>query len=238
MVTLATWQPWDWSASAWSALTFVVLVVAALLTWRQVNEARRAREDQSRPFVLLDFEIVFAVFVELHVRNVGTTLARDIRFEFDKPLETAVGDANWNPADLSMFRDGIPSLAPGKVIKVLFDQFVQREEKKLPRTYRATVTYTDSRRKNRYREEILLDLNTYVGTNGINQAGLHEIHKQLEKIAKNVERWTDFHGLKIVTSEDQARRAEQAREQYAERTTREHADEASNGGGSSDSKQP
>jgi hypothetical protein len=84
----------------------------------------------------------------------------------------------------------------------------------------------------------VLDLNTYVGTNGINQDGLHEIHKQLEKIAKNVERWTDFHGLKIVTSKDQERRAEEARDRYTELATREQADRASNGSDASDSKQP
>lgn len=228
-VILATWQPWDWSSSAWSALTFVVLVGAAALTWRQVREAQRAREEQSRPFVLLDFEIVFAVFIELHVRNVGQTIARDIRFEFDKPLESAARTESWNPADLSMFREGIKYLAPGKTIKVLLDQFVQREEQGLPRTYTVTVTYTDSRRKNDYREDIALDLNTYVGTNGINQNGLHEIHKQLESIADNVKRWTDFHGLKIVTSADQERRAEEARERYAEIAAARAAEEAANG---------
>jgi hypothetical protein len=114
---------------------------------------------------------------------------------------------------------------------VLFDQFVEREAKGLPRTYRATVTYTDSRQNNRYREDIILDLNTYVGTNGINQAGVHEIHKQLEKIAKSVERWTDFQGLKIVTSDDQERRAEQDRERHAEIAARKQASGAIAGDG-------
>jgi len=44
-VVLAVWQPWQWPASAWSALTFLMLVIAAILTWRQVKEAERAREE-------------------------------------------------------------------------------------------------------------------------------------------------------------------------------------------------
>jgi hypothetical protein len=213
----ASWHPWEWSASAWSALTFVMLVVAAGLTWRQVKEAQRSREDQSRPFVLLDFEIVASVIVELHVRNIGPALARDVRFEFDKPLETTVVVPDWSLADLSLFRDGIPYLAPGKVIKVLFDQFVEREAKRLPRSYAVTVTYTDAKRAKPYSEQIVLDLSTYVGTNGINEHGLHDIHKELKNLVRTVERWTDLRGLKVVTTEDQARWAAERREQQRER---------------------
>lgn len=213
---IAAWKPWEWSASAWSALTFLVLVVAAGLTWRQVKETQTAREERSRPFVLLDFEIVGSVIVELHVRNIGATLARDVRFEFDKPLETTAASGDWNLADLSLFRDGIPYLAPGKVIKVLFDQFVTREEKGLPRAYTVIVTYADAKRTNHYREQIVLDLNTYVGTNGINQDGLHELHKQLKDLVKNIERWTDSRGLKIVTTDDQARWAKERRERLTQ----------------------
>jgi hypothetical protein len=226
-MTLATWEPWQWSSSAWSALTFLVLVAAAILTWRQVKEAQDAREEQSRPVVILDFEIVFSVFVELHVRNVGATLARDVRFEFDQPIETTVRTKDWNISELSMFRDGIPFLAPGKVIKILFDQFVNREEKGLPRRYVVKVTYTDSHR-NPYSEHVVLDLSTYVGTNGVNQEGLPEIYRQLKELVKNVESWTDSNGVKIVTTADQERRAEKWRARQAELRAAQPVDDTGN----------
>jgi hypothetical protein len=223
----ASW-PWDWSSSAWSALTFVILVLAAVLTWRQVKEAQRVREEQSRPFVLIDFH-TFSTVVEFRIKNIGSTLARDVRFLFDQPLETTLADQNWNPADLNIFKTGMPSLAPGKEVTVLFDQFPARIEKGLPLTYRVAVTYTDSRGKNRYEEPIVLDMNMYVGTGGVHQDGLHEIHRQLKDLAADIHRWTDSSGLKIVTSRDQARRAEEWRALQAEREADAADDEEQDG---------
>jgi hypothetical protein len=47
-------SPWDWTSSDWAGLTFLVLVVAAFVAWRQVKEAQRLREEQARPFVVID----------------------------------------------------------------------------------------------------------------------------------------------------------------------------------------
>lgn len=219
IVMLAAWQPWDWSPSAWAALTFLVLAAAAIFGWRQVKELRRAREEQTRPFVVLDLDMV-SIFAELHVRNIGATMARDVRFEFDKRLETTVEiGQDWSLPDLSLFKDGIPSLAPGRVIKVLFDHFPNRFEKKLPLSYTVAITYTDSQRRHEYTEQMVIDLNPYVGTNGINRDGLHEIHAQLKDLVKTLDRWTDSEGLRIVTSADQEERAERWRARLAERQT-------------------
>jgi hypothetical protein len=41
----------------------VVLVVAAGLAWREVRDAQRVREEQARPFVLIDFETLATIIV-------------------------------------------------------------------------------------------------------------------------------------------------------------------------------
>jgi hypothetical protein len=51
---IATW-PWDWSSGSWAGLTFLVVVAGAIVATWQVREARRLREDQARPFVIIDF---------------------------------------------------------------------------------------------------------------------------------------------------------------------------------------
>jgi hypothetical protein len=81
---LAAW-PWHWSASAWSALTFLVLAAAAVFAWFQVREAQRLRKEQTRPFVLVDFD-AWSTIVEIRITNIGKTIARDVRFDFDPPL--------------------------------------------------------------------------------------------------------------------------------------------------------
>jgi hypothetical protein len=48
---------WDYTAADWADLQLLVLVVAAIVAWRQVKEARRLREAQAQPFVVVDFEV-------------------------------------------------------------------------------------------------------------------------------------------------------------------------------------
>jgi hypothetical protein len=66
----------DWAAvTAWAAWATVgIYVVIGLFAWRQVREARKLREEQARPFVIVDFEPNFLVY--LTVENLGRTMAR------------------------------------------------------------------------------------------------------------------------------------------------------------------
>ncbi len=65
-----------------------IYVVIGLFAWRQVHEARKLREEQARPFVIVDFEPDFLVY--LTVQNLGGTMARDVIIQFDKPLKTTL----------------------------------------------------------------------------------------------------------------------------------------------------
>jgi hypothetical protein len=72
--------------------------------WNQVREARRLREQQSRPFVVIDFDIERGVVeTYLEVANLGNSLARDVTFEITPPLASAAcsafGARKTNAAD-------------------------------------------------------------------------------------------------------------------------------------------
>ena len=115
----------NWAAvAAWAAwATVAIYIVIGLFAWRQVHEARKLREEQARPFVIVDFEPGWLVY--LTVENVGRTMAKDVRIKFDKSLETTLE----RPHELDespLFREPIPALPPGKKIRVLFDQFSER----------------------------------------------------------------------------------------------------------------
>jgi hypothetical protein len=216
--SLPVWlSPWDWSSSDWAGLTFVVIVAAAVVAWRQVKEARRLREEQARPFVLIDFQ-AWNTIIELTITNIGKTLARDARFAFDPPLTTTYDEApgRGNLMELNVFKTGIPSLAPGKEIKLFFDQFPARFEKGLPLTYDVKVSYKDPAGKP-YSEPTVLDLSMYLGTGGITRHDIHDVHKRLKEIADSMKRWTDFSGLKVLTRADIERRNEEREAWYAER---------------------
>jgi hypothetical protein len=211
MVTLASWpawaSPWEWTTDDWAGLTFLVIAIGAFVAWRQVREARKLREEQARPFVVLDFEPSGAQnMINLKITNLGKTIARNVKFQFDPPLTTAKDErAGWTPiADLALFKNGIPSLPPGKVITLFFDDFGVRKGAGLPAQYGVVSSYTDPLGKP-YEERTVLDLSIYFGVMHITRHEIHDVHNQLALIVQLLKRWTHPDGLKILTLEDRKR---------------------------------
>jgi hypothetical protein len=152
----------DWAAvaarAAWA--TVGIYIVIGLFAWRQVHEARKLREEQARPFVIVDFEPDFLVY--LTVENLGRTMARDVTIHFDKLLETTLKDRP-KLDELPLFREPIPTLPPGKKIRVLFDQFPARLDAGLPLTYDVTLRYQGPTGRKEWKHPYRLDLGMYVG---------------------------------------------------------------------------
>jgi hypothetical protein len=101
----------DWAAvTAWAAwATVAVYVVLGIFAWIQVLQARRLREEQARPFVIVDFDPGFLVY--LTVENIGRTMARDVSIHFDKALESTLS----GPREIDespLLRKPIPTLPP------------------------------------------------------------------------------------------------------------------------------
>lgn len=94
---------------------FVLLIVAALFGWQQLREAKELREDQTRPFVVIDLGSTRKPFFDLVISNIGATMARDVTFKFAPEPETTMKEAALDR--LKMFREGISTLPPGKEIR-------------------------------------------------------------------------------------------------------------------------
>jgi hypothetical protein len=183
----------------------LVLVVAAVVAWRQVREARELRLEQNRPFVVVDFDLDeskgYLIFFE--VTNMGTSLARDVQFEIDPPLESAIDVA---VDKLKMINEGIATLPPGKKLRTFFDMSFRRNENRpdLPMNHKATVRYADEKRKRHFTETYDLDLDQYMNMQFVTKRGLHDIYEQLEKTRRVMEKWGwgGGRGLVAMTPEE------------------------------------
>jgi hypothetical protein len=164
-----------------------ILAVAAVVAWRQVREARRLREQQTRPFVVIDFEVEQNAIVFLAISNIGTTLARDVRFEIEPRLQSSM-DIPLN--DLKMLGEGISSLAPGKSIRTVFDSLIQRKPLGLPDLYAVTARYTDETGDRPFEEKLDLDLGVYWNLIRVERRGQHDIHERLKDIRNEMRKWT------------------------------------------------
>jgi len=204
-----------------TAVTAVILAAATCFAWRQVNEARRLREAQFRPFVVLDFDVgTIPPLIFLTIANTGSVMARNVTFSFDPELVSSFDDAQGSDripkmADLQLFRNGIPTLPPGKQISILFDSWTRRAD--LPDAYTAWVRYQGEGGRT-YKDEIRLDLAPYRFLRRVDRRGLHDIHKQLERIATELRRWSaPGSGLKVKSPEDIRREQEEWERDLAER---------------------
>lgn len=203
-----------------------VLAAAAFFGRRQLNEAKELREAQTRPFVVIDLGSSAHTLFDLVVTNIGPTMARDVRFEFDPPIKST--DADLDPNKIKMFHDGISSLAPGKEIRTLFDKGPDRHKSELPDTYEVTVSYTDQTGKRHYEEKVDIDFGLYWDRLTVTRKDIHDVHRELEKIRREMGKWSARlgSGLLAVTTADVEKRNEAALQRLEEHRAEQGTGEA------------
>ena len=218
MLDVGTVPNWtDVAQVALVALQLAVIAVAAVYAKRQVDEAKRQvaeaktlREEQARPFVVVDFDVQDTL-IFLVISNLGASLARDVRFDIAPTLSSTISD--HPPAALKVFSKGISTLAPGKTIRTLFDSFPQRESEGLDDFYSVRIRYADEKRRRAFDETLDLDIGIYRNLLVVTRHDIHHVKDSLDRIRKVMEKWgagTGRRGL-IAMSPDQ-RRAEIDRE--------------------------
>lgn len=204
---------WDWNAATISAIaeagSLLVASVVAAFVLVQVMQAKKLREEQARPYIVVDFELS-RNGIAIVVRNIGSTPAFDVSVVFDKRLTSTI--AQRKPfEDSSVFSKPIPMVAPGRVISVPFDRVPDRlTNTELPTAYVATVSYRDARQT--LGPEIFpLDLSVYVDTL-VPRKNQHDIASAVEDLNKTFTSITGSHGLRVRSSSADRASKREARE--------------------------
>jgi hypothetical protein len=202
-------------------LQLAVLAAAAVFGWSQLREAKELREEQTRPFVVIDLDSARPKSFDLVVKNIGATMARDVKFKFDPPPESTIQEASLDR--LKMFRDGISTLPPRKEIRTLFDTGPARHDAGLPDVYEVTVTYQGQAGTKRYEEKIDLDFGLYWNRMYMTVRDVHDLHRELETIRKEVQKWTASFGGGIlrVTPDDVEKRVKEIERDLEDRRREE-----------------
>jgi hypothetical protein len=163
--------------------------------------------------------------ISLAISNLGATLARDVQIVFDYPFDSGAlpakeGEERAIDRFTRRLAEGIPSLPPGKKIRTLIDLTNHRGEPgNLRDAYIATATYTSAVTGKTYTDTYRLDIGIYWGRIWVTKKGVHAIYGQLEKIAKEMAKWSPSGGgLLTLDLREVRRRATEIDASYETRT--------------------
>lgn len=202
------------SITAWTALaafaaccTFVVAVVAAWIGLSQIKQARDLRQQEARPYVVVDFDVDWLTY--LTIKNIGATAARNVRFSFDPSLASTLHPGTPIDESWAALKRGIPLLPPGKELRSLFDAINARfSDPDLPRRFTMTVTYDGpAEAPGPFSDPYELDLSIYEGTPPKPPA-IPEIVKVLTEMQRTIKSWTySLDGVRVYGVDAQAHEA-------------------------------
>ena len=110
----------------------------------QVDEMDRHAKTGGRPLIIVSEDYENLPTINLIVQNVGPGPAKNLNFHFSSPIESSDG---FVLSDLTLFQEGITSLAPGARIVCYWDELENLQplirDGSLERNATVTVEYQD-----------------------------------------------------------------------------------------------
>jgi hypothetical protein len=207
MPDFSAWTSEDWSAAG-SAVTALVAVFAATFAYFQVKEARRTRQEQAQPFVIVNIQPspVSWQIMNLVVENVGATLARNVKIRFTPEIVTS--QKRYDLAGSALLMEGIPTLPPRQRLEVFFDVAPDRKKAALSTRYETEVSFDDARGRKQAPLKYIIDLGYLVGLERVEEYGVHDVAEALRKIERTMKGWTWGSRLQVSTRSEDDRRSD------------------------------
>ena len=179
---------WQATAALTGIATLLIAAVAAVVAYRQFRANQDTRDDQSRPYVIADFESSQAgmVLSDFVVRNIGKTPALDVQIRLTPPPARANETTSFPLSKARLINGTLPMLAPEREMRLFFDSMPERYSAELPMSFEAKITYRNSRGKV-FAEVASVDMDSGRGSLQTTIYGVHHAAKALRSIDKKLD---------------------------------------------------
>jgi hypothetical protein len=209
---------WSAVSALASALTFVGGLIAVLIALKQVRNAQEVHIDQTRPYIIVDIEPNTAWWAlhDLVIRNIGQTPAIDCRIEVSPSLQRSGDGDQHRLGDAKIFKEPIALIAPGREIRLFFDNMTTRTKTQLPMQYAVTVRYKSHATREEWTESYELDAAALLGTQNVTVYTTHHAAKALREIAQTLKKSPLAKGRLEAVTESRAEHRDRLREEFEE----------------------
>lgn len=174
---------WQAVAALTGAATLGVAATAAVVAFFQFRANQQTRDEQSRPYLIADFEpseagIVLSDFV---VRNIGKTPALAVQVRMSPTPERARETTAFPLSKSRLLSGTLPMVAPGRELRLFFDSMPERYEAKAVMSFEVRITYKNSTGE-KFDEVSTVDMDSGRGSLQTTIYGLHHAAKALRSI--------------------------------------------------------
>ena len=188
-------------ATAAQLLSSLATLVVALGILYQGRQARKARDDQDRPQIIVDADYTGRFTTNIVVRNIGNGAAKDVSFEFSAPIQTTSGQ---DITEMPYFEHGINFMAPQTDLVAVWDSYqnVVRYLRDKGLTQGITITsYYEDRQGERYETEWTINPPLLEGSGYSDYKGYEDEVQALQDQARALEKISeDLRELKEATN--------------------------------------
>lgn len=133
-------------ATTWTALASIATIMAAVVAIWTLAALKQDSRDRTRPVLIAELKrSVLTAAVELHVRNVGQSVACNVSVTFDPDLDQLVAadkEGVLMPFLQRRYSRVISTLAPGADLDNVY-QYVRNPTRDIPDDFTINLTYTD-----------------------------------------------------------------------------------------------
>lgn len=162
---------------------------AAKISEKTLIEIKETREQENAPYIIVYCEvpIPYDTMIYLIVKNIGKSIAEDVKIKFIPELSSSVKYTNdFNINDTTFIKDGIKSMPPEYVIKTVLGNSVEYFENGLPLKYEVEISYVNSITKNEIKTSQIIDLFAIKQLKYTKKFDLNDLVIEVKKLAQEI----------------------------------------------------
>lgn len=188
----------DYIVAAVQVLSLIALIIYVIKTWEMASATRDAaqisakvlehnrtvQDQEVAPYMVVYLDIPYGdPWIYLVVKNVGKTIAENVRITFDPPITR-----KQHPplAKLPLEDEQMGSFPPGYEARTFFDSTIEYfAQENVPASFKVTTTYTGGLNKTERSTTQVIDLAMYKGTSYLHEPSLKDVVKAITDLSKH-----------------------------------------------------